>query len=191
MDWQTTRNHFMRTIGGDPPGAHLEDELIQAYTANPEAVERSMTKIGLAHKAGKIRSPWGALKAEVAKALDAARNPTHDRGTSKAKALERAEQWVRNAGIHYDRETELLDELYGDRGQLRHHPDTQPRILQLYRELRPLGEQIEAEHEAFMARYAEQRKRIDLQPKAHTGNLDTAALKAIAAAKGADTTSLI
>ena len=156
MDWQTLRNHFMRAIGGDPPGAHLEDELIQAYTQHPEAVERSIEKITLAHKAGKIRSPWGALKAEVAKAVDSARNPTHDKGSSKAKALARAEQWIRNAGLHFDRETELLDELYGDRGTLRQHPDTQQRILELYRELRPVGELIEHEHEVFMQRWADQ-----------------------------------
>ena len=71
MDWQTLRNQFMRDIGGDPPGSQLEDELIRAYTDHPDVVERSMEKIGLAHTAGKIRSPWGALKTEVAKAANA------------------------------------------------------------------------------------------------------------------------
>ena len=39
MDWQTLRNQFMRTIGGDPPGAQLEDQLIPAYTDHPDAVD--------------------------------------------------------------------------------------------------------------------------------------------------------
>ena len=191
MDWQTLRNQFMRTIGGDPPGAALEDQLIQAYTDHPEAVERSIQKIQFAHKAGKIRSPWGALKAEVAKATDPARNPTHHAGSSKNHALQRAEQWIRTAGIHYDRETEIVDELYGERGPLRAHPDTQPRILELWNELRPLGVILEADHEAYMARYAEQRARVDLHPKTTHGIRTEAELKAIAQAKGADTTRLI
>lgn len=163
MDWQTLRNQFMRAIGGDPPGAALEDELIQAYTDHPDAVERSFEKITLAHAAGKIRSPWGALKTEVAKAVDAARNPTHDRGASKTKAVQRAEQRIRNELVHYDRETDVIDELFGPRGTLRDHhtPDLEQRLVALWRELRPLGELSEHEHKQYLARYAEQRAQLD------------------------------
>jgi len=100
MDWQTLRNQFMRQIGGDPPGAQLEEDLIVAYTEHPDVVERAIEKIALAHKAGKIRSPWGALKAEIAKASQAANNPSHDTGASRHKAISRAEQWIRAAGAH-------------------------------------------------------------------------------------------
>lgn len=142
MDWQTLRNQFMRNIGGDPPGAHLEDELIQAYTDHPDAVEKSFEKIALAFKAGKIRSPWGALKAEVAKAVDAARNPTHSSAAKTSTAIQRAEQWIRNAGLMFDRWDEIHDELFGDRGMLhpqRHDQRTTDRIHTLWNELRPLG----------------------------------------------------
>jgi hypothetical protein len=188
MDWQTIRNQFMRSIGGDPPGAHLEDELIQAYANHPEAVERSIEKIALAHKAGKIRSPWGALKTEVAKATEAARNPTHHAGTNKTKAVARAEQWMRTAGIHYDRATEIQDELFGQRGTLRTHttPELQDRITDLWLKVRPLGEQVEAEHEAFMAKYAAQDKTRTTSGTAKP----LEQLKAIAATKGADRTRL-
>lgn len=157
MDWQTLRNQFMRDIGGDPPGANLEDELIAAYTEHPDAIERSVEKITLGFKAGKIRSPWGALKAEAAKAVDTARNPTHDRGKTKHNAIARAEQWMRTAGLHYDREPEILDELYGDRGRLRDHPETQTRMLALWNELRPLGIQVDDEAEARGRAYAAQK----------------------------------
>ena len=153
MDWQTIRNTFMRAIGGDPPGAALEDTLIQAYTDHPEAVERSFEKITLAHAAGKIHSPWGALKAEVAKAVDAARNPTHDTGKSRSTALARAENWIKTTGIHYDRQSEVEDELYGSRGTMRTHPETKPRILELWNELRPLGVIVEQEAEERGRRY--------------------------------------
>ena len=166
MDWQTTRNQFMRQIGGDPPGAQLEDELIAAYTDHPTVVERSMEKIALAHGAGKIRSPWGALKTEVAKAVDAARNPTHSKGNARASAIERAEQWIRTAGIHYDRWTEVHDELFGDRGMLQQHPDLEQRMADLWTQQRPIGEAIELEHEAFMARYRQQREQAQKPKKA-------------------------
>jgi hypothetical protein len=147
----------MRTIGGDPPGAALEDQLIQAYTDHPDAVERSLDKIAMAYKAGKIHSPWGAAKTEVAKATEAARNPTHNQGTTKTKALQRAEQWMRTAGLHYDRESELLDELYGDRGRLRDHPATRDRMLELWHELRPLGQQLDQEAVEAGIRYQQHR----------------------------------
>jgi hypothetical protein len=193
MDWQTLRNQFMRDIGGDPPGAHLEDELIQAYTDNPEPVERSFQKITLAYKAGKIRSPWGALKTEVAKATEAARNPTHDRGTSKTKAVQRAEQRIRNELLHYDLEHEVWDELFGDRGTLRDYrsDELEHRMVALWQELRPLGELVEHEAEQRGQRYQEQRERIGRPSNAKPGNLSVDELKAIARGKAADPTNLI
>jgi len=157
MDWQTLRNQFMRTIGGDPPGARLEDELIHAYTDHPEAVERSFEKITLGFNAGKIRSPWGALKHEVAKATDQARNPHHNQGTSRTKAVQRAEQRIRNELLHYDLEREVEDELYGERGTIREHPETRERMLELWRSLRPLGELVEHEANQRGIRYQQQK----------------------------------
>lgn len=149
MDWQTLRNQFMRTIGGDPPGARLEDELIAAYREHPDAVERSFEKIALGFKAGKIRSPWGALKAEVAKATEAARNPHHDRGATREKAIARAEQRIRNELLHYDRLEEVLDELFGERGRLKAHrsDDLEQRMTDMWHELRPIGQATE--HQAI------------------------------------------
>lgn len=182
MDWQTLRNQFMRTIGGDPPGAQLEEDLIAAYTDHPEPVERSFEKIALAFKAGKIHSPWGALKAEVAKAVDAARNPTHSKGATREKAIARAEQWIRNAGLHYDRWEEIQDELFGDRGTLRQHdtPQLRERIQTLWHELRPLGIQTEQEAIDRGLRYQAQPK-ITIQTKTKT----IEELKTIAARKAA------
>jgi hypothetical protein len=176
MDWQTIRNQFMRQIGGDPPGAQLEDELIQAYANHPDVVERSMEKIGLAHAAGKIRSPWGALKHEVAKAVDATRNPTHDRGSRKHKAIARAEQRIRNELLHYDRLDEAMDELFGERGMLREHdtPALRERMTKLWTELRPAGELVEAEAIERGLRNQEHRARLAAKKPAdpQPGNIE-------------------
>lgn len=176
MDWQTLRNQFMRDIGGDPPGAQLEDELIQAYATHPDAIERSVEKITLAFKAGKIRSPWGALKTEAAKAVDAARNPTHDKGSSRTKAIARAEQRIRNELLHYDRWDEAEDELFGERGMLREHdtPALRERMANHWESLRHLGIATELEAEARGLRNQEHRARLAAKPKPEpdAGNLE-------------------
>jgi hypothetical protein len=179
MDWQTLRNQFMRAIGGDPPGAALEDELIQAYTDHPTVVERSIEKITLAHAAGKIRSPWGALKTEVAKAVDAARNPTHDKGSSRQKAIARAEQRMRNELLHYDRWSEVEDELFGDRGTLREYrsTDLRKRMETLWTQLRPAGELVEAEAEERARRYVEQRAALQAARKPEPSKPPTVEVK--------------
>ena len=185
MDWQTLRNQFMRHIGGDPPGAALEDQLIQMYTDHPEALERSIEKITLAFKAGKIRSPWGALKAEAEKAVDTARNPTHSQATRRSSAVQRAEQWMRNAGMHHDTEAELLDELYGERGRLREHPETQDRMLALWRELRPVGEQLDQDAIDRGHRYIEQKTALAQLKPGETPDEANTRQKKLAAQKAA------
>jgi hypothetical protein len=169
-DWQSLRNGFIRATG-DTPGGHLEDELIRAYAENPAAVERAVEKITVAYGAGKIRSPWGALKVEVSRAVDATRNPTHDQGSSKQKAIARAEQWMRTAGIHFDRPTEIEQALFGaspeefDRfgepitspgskilGAFVNDADLRRRMVSLWREVRATGEKLEAEQAKRAAR---------------------------------------
>jgi hypothetical protein len=159
MDWQTLRNQFMRDTGGDLPGNQLEQQLIDAYTEHPAAVERSIEKITLGFKAGKIRSPWGALKAEVSKAVHAVANPTHDRGAKREQAIQRAEQRIRNELFHYEREDEVRDELFGPRGTLRDHhtPALQQRLIEMWADLAPLGAIVEQEAIERGNRYQEQR----------------------------------
>lgn len=151
-DWQTLRNEVIQATG-DIPGPHLENELITRYAENPTLVERAVEKILAGYAAGKIRSAWGALKTELARASDPANNPTHDHAASRHKAVTRAEQWLKNAGVHFDRQSELLDELFGERGILREHdtPELRAHILAQWQP--EIGQRIQAEHEAFAARW--------------------------------------
>lgn len=187
MDWQTLRNQFMRDTGGDLPGGPLEQQLIDTYTEHPAAVERAVEKITLGHKAGKVRSPWGALKAEVERAAHAANNPTHERGADRERAIQRAEQRIRNELLHYDRWAEVADELFGERGTVKDHDSAtlRERLETLWNDLRPAGEQVEAEAIERGLRYQQQPK-LTTEPR--TRSLED--LKAIAARKGADTTPL-
>jgi hypothetical protein len=178
-DWQGLRNEFIRTTH-DTPGGMLEDQLIRAYEENPAAVERAVEKIQVAFEAGRIRSPWGALRAEVAKAMAAGRNPTHDQGSSRQKAITRAEQWIRTAGLHFDRESEIEQELFGsasvdlDRdgnpivsagnsilGEFANDADLRSRMVGLWRSLRPVGERVEADQAERLGRWKAQREEAE------------------------------
>ena len=130
----------------DTPGPTLEQHLIDAYAQHPAAVQVAIGKITQAYKAGRINSPWGAIKTEVDKQISVRKHIPQ--ATDRGLAERNTEQWIRAAGLHYDRYSELHDELFGDRGPLRVYTDDQvleTRIRKLYDEARPVGEQLEAD----------------------------------------------
>ena len=122
MTWHELLEQAIRDFG-DTPGATLEQHLIDAHTDNPAAVAVAISKITQAHKAGKINSPWGAVRAELTKQLQVRRNMPAN--SERATRERNAEQWLRSAGVHFDRWPEIEDELFGPRGMLRDwHTDT-------------------------------------------------------------------
>lgn len=153
-DWQTTYAEAIEAFGGDTPGAALEQTIIDQFKEHPQAVTNAIRKIADAYTAGRIRSPWGALKTEIAKQIDADIHvPT---GTNRKQAILRADQWMRNAGMHFDVWAEAEDELFGDRGPLREWRNDQriqTRMLQAWNTVRPVGEAIELEAETRAAKW--------------------------------------
>jgi hypothetical protein len=144
FDWQTEYARALNLYGGDTPSATLEQDLLEAFQQHPQAVTNAITKIGKAYAAGKIHSPWGALKAEIPKQI--ARDVQVGDGTERTSAIACAEQWMRNAGLHYDRWPEIKAELY-ERGPLQHWPKDQAleqRMHDLWDTLRPAGIAVEA-----------------------------------------------
>lgn len=132
FDWHTEYGRALALFGGDTPSATLEQDLLDAFSEHPQAVTNAITKIGKAYAAGKIHSPWGALKAEIPKQVE--RDTRVGDGRERQAAIANAEQWIRNAGLHYDRWPEVHDELFGDRGNL--HPwrntDLERRLLETW-----------------------------------------------------------
>jgi hypothetical protein len=145
FDWQTEYARALTTFGGDTPSATLEQDLLDAFQQHPQAVTNAITKIGKAYEAGKIHSPWGALKAEIPKQV--ARDVKVGDGTERNRAIANAEQWMRTTGLMFDRSSEVEDELFGDRGTLqpwkRDHALVQ-KMTNLWQQLRPAGEATEA-----------------------------------------------
>jgi len=143
MTWHELLDQAIRDYG-DTPGATLEQHLIDTYAEHPAAVQVAIHKITQAFKAGKISSPWGAVKAEVARQITVRHNMPAN--TDRHAKERNAEQWIRTCGLHFDRYDELHDELFGDRGPLRHWADDttlETRLRKLWDEVRPAGQQLE------------------------------------------------
>lgn len=153
MTWHELLEQAIRQFG-DTPGATLEQHLIDAYADHPAAVQVAISKISQAHQAGKINSPWGAVKAELAKQLNVRRNLPSS--SERAVHERNTEQWMRTAGLHYDRWTEIHDELFGDRGKLAPWANDQvleARIRKHYDDHRPTGEQLERDEHDRAAKW--------------------------------------
>jgi hypothetical protein len=159
-DWITIRTDAIHRFGGETPGAQVEAEIIRAFEHHPTRVLEAINQIGRAYTQGTVRSGWAVLRAQLARAQPDA---TAEDTTERENAVRRAEQWIRTAGIHYDRHREITRELYGPNGRLRAWAGdrtTRRRTRDHYREHRAIGTLIELEHEQRMRaigdRYHEQ-----------------------------------
>jgi hypothetical protein len=186
FDWQTEYARALNLYGGDTPSATLEQDLLDAFTQHPQAVTNAITKIGKAYAAGRIHSPWGALRTEIPKQVNA-----HTRvgdGNERSRAIANSEQWMRTAGIMFDRFSEVEDELYGDRGRLRPWANDRAlkqRLEQLWNEQRPIGETIEADELERAQTWKTARAKVIDNPPPTNPEQALARLRTIAAAKGA------
>jgi hypothetical protein len=158
-DWASLRTHLI-TAYGEPPHPITEGEIIAAYELHPQALEKAANQIAVDHKNGTIRSGWAVLRSRTSQLTTPQANPTRSSSVDREKALARAQQWTRNAGLHYDRWEEVSAELYGERGLLHTHPETISSINELWLEQRPKGEAIEADAHARAEAWKQQQTRI-------------------------------
>lgn len=164
FDWQTLWGEALTSFGDDPPGAGLEQHLFQSFCDHPQAVTNAVRKIAKAYAAGTIRSPWGALRAEIPRQI--ASDIHVGDGAERARSIAAAEQWIRNAGLMFDRWSEVEDELY--RGYLEHWPNDvqlRHRMEELWNDLRPTGIRVEHEELERAAAWKATRASIDSLPK--------------------------
>lgn len=158
FDWQQIRDDAI-AIFADAPSAQLEQELVEHFTERPSHTAQVIARIGKQVQAGKVRSGWAVVRKE----LNSAPGP-NIRATDEAereRRIRNAETWIRNAGLYLDRQQDLEDELFGDRGTLRDYAkdDTlRARMVDYWRTHRPRGEQAEQDAEAWMAKCANDRK---------------------------------
>jgi len=148
--WTHLRDTAIRRFN-DTPSSDQELRIIAVFQDRPELVAAQIELVANRHAAGQVNNPWPFLTTSLERATQIPEDVRATDKTSRSAKVRIAEQWIRNAGIHFDRETEIQDELFGYHGILNAWADDQPlrdRLTQLWRDERPRGEKVEAEAEA-------------------------------------------
>jgi hypothetical protein len=156
FSWQDTYRRACELFR-DRPNAEQEQTAIESFRESPQHVRDLIEKLGRSVVEGKIRSGWAVLRKELA---TDSRSPdfTVDDTSERERALRNARTWIENAGLYLDREADVEDELFGDRGPVKRWRDDERMrvdLLQMWRRLRPVGERAEREMEERLRGYGE------------------------------------
>jgi hypothetical protein len=147
--WSEHRDRLIEATG-DAPSAEIEQRIVDVFEKHPSLVVAGVEHIVGRFERGLVRAPWVVLAMHVEEAAAAslrASVPVRDE-RDRDRARSRASQWMRTAGMHFDREDEIRDELFGDSGMLRQFADDTElvdELLALWATVRPVGVQLEAE----------------------------------------------
>jgi len=155
VSWADTRAALCESFGGELPEHATEATIVEVFERFPLGVLRLAEEIATAKSAGKIRSGWAVLRSRLPAAEPIA-NPVVSIATRRAERIRVIEQYIANAGHTIDRESELLDDLYGERGRLREYRDDdtlRERLLELWRKTQPARHQLEREANEREANY--------------------------------------
>jgi hypothetical protein len=148
LDWPTVRERAIRAFAGNLPHPETEDAVIAVFEQQPLAVLRAIDEISDDIAAGRVRSGWAVLRSRLAAATEARSDVRVTAPDERERRLAAAEAWMRHAGLHVASEAEVRDELFGERGKLHAWASDDAlrvRLLELWRRVRPEGEQIELE----------------------------------------------
>lgn len=110
--WSEVRDSAIRQFQNQTPSAELEQEILEAFLADPLRIVNEIGRVAKKLADGKIQSAWPILRLNVRQMGERPDAVATD-ASSRAKAVARAENWIRSAGIWCPSEGELLGELYG------------------------------------------------------------------------------
>lgn len=113
--WADMRDPFIERVGSAPSAA-IEQRIIDVFEKQPKLVELAIAHVGLRFEQGLIRSPWPVLAQHVEETREAqgkAREVRASDASGRVKAREQGQRWIRSTGVHFDREHEVEDELFG------------------------------------------------------------------------------
>lgn len=142
--WSDVRSRAIAAFEEFPHGS-TEDRIIAVFEREPTLVMRTIEVMAERKRAGTVKSAWAVLRTELDR-LESVQDVVATDEGQRTRAVARAEEWVRHAGVHYDREDEILEELFGDHGRLRSLASderTRERMVALWRKVRPQGEQAD------------------------------------------------
>lgn len=158
--WAEVRERAVRRFRGDEPRAETEQAVLDVFQREPRRVIEAIEHVGQEVERGGVRSGWAVLRAHLGRAENAVPNVVATDESERARKVALAETRIRNAALLIDRQDELEDELFGERGLLKAWADDEAlrrQVVEFWREQRPTGERIEREAEERMAHYRETR----------------------------------
>lgn len=146
--WSDIRDRAFEQFAGESLGAETENAIIEVFERRPALVVSLIEEVSTAKANGKVRSGWAILRSRLAQEESKSSVVVTDKA-ERDKAVKRIEQWMRAAGIHFDSESELVEELFGEPlGRLKHFAKDdklRERMIELWKAERPRGEQVERE----------------------------------------------
>ena len=148
--WGEMRAEISAQFAGHVPYDEASERLcMEAWQRNPARVASEVQRLAGAQASGQVRFPWSVL-AKMAPSIGAEvdRGAVADPTAARSKAVRCFDSWLRNAGIHYDRWVEVADEIFGERGMLRHWRDDDALIGYVkhsWEEHKHIGAEVERE----------------------------------------------
>lgn len=164
--WSTTLERGI-DLFGETPSPSTESALRAAFATRPAKIHTTIESIGAQIIAGaNIRSGWAITMKRVGDNDDDI--TVQDTSALETKILN-ARRWLHNAGLYFDRESDVLDELFPEHGGgfdssggLRDHdtPQLRAEMTDAWRQERPRGERAEQASADYMAKLKADRDRL-------------------------------
>src|SRR5215471_11756273 len=161
-DWGDIReqacDHFQET-----PHPEVEERILLIFHQSPALVVSAIENVGRRYDRGLVNVPWAMVAKVVETEFDrssAAQALKVSDESEKAQAALRAKRYLQKVGYVHKTEQELVDELFGNGGILRFWPDDLGLVatmVELWKEVRPIGIKLEEEQKERSARYREAR----------------------------------
>ena len=161
VEWQTVRAGAVSAFNGEQPNDGAEATIIEAFKQYPQEVIQEINIVGGLKDSGQVRSGWAILRHRVLaieQRVARRHNASATLGPNRDKALARAQQWTRIAGLYLPTEEEVIEELFGSGGQLEPFPELQDEMIDLWQELQPKAEKVE--QDAVARALAQRAKRV-------------------------------
>jgi hypothetical protein len=159
--WSEAREQAVRLFRGDLPRPETEQAVLSVFQREPRRVVEAIEHVGRQVERGGIHSGWAVLRAHLRQLSTGAAEVAASDEDERQHRIGLAEEWIRTAGLHFDRRSEVEDELFGERGRLRPYAGDQVlclRLVGLWERERPSGERVEHEAAERLRRHGETRR---------------------------------
>lgn len=127
FEWATYRDKASRAYGG-APSQDQERQILEVFLLKPMAVTLELEAVADAVRNGKAKSGWGLARHKIVALLNVPHVVASD-DSERDRALARELKWVRSCGAHFDRESEIADDWFGDLGRIRQWPELRDELI--------------------------------------------------------------